>query len=583
MGSTVAMLTGLTGLRANSRNLEVIGNNIANVNTTAFKSSRMLFSTAMSRTIHIGSEPGEVSGGTNPFQIGRGVNVAGTQHDFTTGGFQPTGDGRDLAIDGDGFFVVERGEGRYYTRDGSFREDAEGNLVTISGDRLQGYGIDDSYNLIDGVLTNLNIPLGARAVAQSTDYVRLVGNLNASGDLPAGGSTVVFGADGVNGFSVLAGASNPPAAGEMMNATSLLVELEDPEAAGQAMFAPGQILQINGARKGGAAVPVAELTIGATTTVQDMLDFFEEALGIHDTGETNPDGVTPGAVALSATGFFSLFGNTGTANDLEISNSAVRLLNADGSIDRLPFTATKTQDATGESVRTTFIVYDSLGQEVAVDLTMVLDSKDNTGTGWRYFLESADDSDIDLRLTTGELSFDTSGLLVTQTPVSVTLDRAGTGAATPLAFSVDFAEGGEQLTALSDDPSAIASTFRNGRPSGTLEDFGIDSDGIITGVFSNGLTRTLGQVVLARFTNNEGLVEEGSNLFSQGPNSGEAAVVSPNTFGTGGIVSGSLEQSNVDIGEELTDMIMATTGYSASSRVIQTADELLQQLLLIGR
>lgn len=583
MATTTALLTGLTGLNANSRHLEVIGNNIANVNTTAFKGSRMLFSTAMSRTTHIGSEPSEDYGGANPYQVGLGVNIAGTQHDFTQGALQTTGDGRDLAVEGEGFFIVDGGGERYYTRDGSFRQDAEGNLVSIRGERLQGYSIDDSYNLIDGVLSDLNIPLGARAVAQATDYVRVVGNLNASGDLPAGGSTIAFGADNGSGFSVMAGASNPPGADEMMNATSLLVELEDPEAPGQAMFAAGQRLQINGARKGGAAVPVAELPITPTTTVQDMLDFFEQALGVHDTGERNPDGAIPGAVALSATGFFTMFGNTGTVNDLEISSSAVRLLNADDSIDRLPFSTTKTQDATGESVRTTFIVYDSLGQEVAVDLSMVLDSKGDTGTGWRYFLESADDSDIDLRLTTGELSFDTSGLLLTQTPISTTLDRAGTGAATPLAFNVDFTEGGEQLTALSDDPSTIASTFRNGRPSGTLEDFGIDGDGLISGVFSNGLTRTLGRVVLAKFTNNEGLIEEGSNLFKQGPNSGEAAAVTPMSFGTGSIVSGSLEQSNVDIGEELTDMIMASTGYSASSRVIQTADELLQQLLLLAR
>ncbi|MDQ7014177.1 MAG: flagellar hook-basal body complex protein [Planctomycetota bacterium] len=583
MGSTIALMTGLTGLRANSRNLEVIGNNIANVNTTAFKGARMLFSTAMSRTTHIGSEPTTDYGGTNPFQVGLGVGIAGTQLDFGQGALQTTGDGRDLAVEGDGFFVVQRGEDRFYTRDGGFRQDAEGNLVSISGERLLGYAVDDGYNIIDGVLTDLNIPLGARAVAESTDYVRVVGNLNASGDLSAGGSTIAFSANGVNGFSVMDGATNPPDAGEMINETSLLTEIEDPEAAGQPMFAEGQVLQINGARRGGATVPVADLTITPTMTVQDMLDFFEQALGVHDTGELNPDGATPGAVALSATGFFTIFGNTGTVNDLEVSNSAVRLLNADGSVDRLPFVTTKTQEATGESIRTTFIVYDSLGQEVAVDLSMVIDSKGDTGTTWRYFLDSGDDTDIDLRLTTGEISFDTSGLLIGDTPVTATLDREGTGAATPLTFSVDFAEGGEQLTALSDDPSSIASTFRNGRPSGTLEDFGIDRDGLISGVFSNGLTRTLGRVVLAKFTNNEGLIEEGSNLFREGPNSGAPAVVTPTSFGTGSIVAGALEQSNVDIGEELTDMIMASTGYSASSRVIQTADELLQQLLLLGR
>ncbi|HZW09564.1 MAG TPA: flagellar hook-basal body complex protein [Phycisphaerales bacterium] len=582
MGSTVALLTGLTGLNANSRNLEVIGNNIANVNTTAFKSSRMLFSTAMQRTLDIGSAPADESGGTNPTQIGMGVKVAGTQHDFSQGSFQTTGDGRDLAIEGDGFFVVQRGEDRFYTRAGAFRQDAAGNLVTLDGDLVLGYAADDDFNIVDGVLTGINIPLGARAVAEATENVRVVGNLNAAGELPAGGSVISLGATGLTGFVVLPGASNPPGAGAMIENDSLLVEIEDPEAPGLAMFRPGQTLRIDGARKGGAGLPPAELAIGADTTISDLLAFFNQALGLHATG-ANPDGLTPGARAATNTGNISLVGNIGAVNDLELPSGAVRLLDADGSLARLPFVSTKSQDATGESVRTTFITYDSLGQEVAVDISFAIERKGDTGTTWRYFLESADDTDLDLRLGTGEIDFDTSGLLLSGQSVPVVLDRAGTGAASPLAFDLAFAGAGEQLTALADDPSSVASTFRDGRPSGTLEDFGIDREGLITGVFSNGLTRTLGRVVVAKFTNNDGLVEEGSNLFRQGPNSGDAAIVTPTTFGSGAIVSGALEQANVDLGQEFIKMIMSSTGYSASSRVVRTADELLEQLLVIGR
>ena len=583
MGSTTALLTGLTGLNANSRHLEVIGNNIANANTTAFKSSRMLFSTAMQRTIHIGSQPGDFTGGTNPYQIGLGVNIAGVQHDFTQGSFQPTGDARDLAIEGDGFFVVRRGEDQVYTRAGAFRQDADGNLVTIDGDLVMGYTVDDEYELVDGVLSELSIPLGARAVAEASEYVRVVGNLNAAGSLPGGGSVISLRATALEGFNILSDGTNQPGGSNMIEADSLLMEVEDPETPGSALFAPGQVLQVNGARKGGAQLPVAELAIAADTTIEDLVAFLNEAMGLHQTGGTNPDGRTPGATPIALEGAIAIFGNIGEKNDLELPSSAIRLLNADGSVDRLPFVSAKAQDASGESVRTTFIVYDSLGQEVAVDITFALESKQDTGTTWRYFLESADDSDLDLRLATGTLDFDTSGLLLDETPVTVTLDRAGTGAATPMSFEVDFAEAGEQLTALADDPSSVASTYRDGRPSGTLEDFGIDGDGLITGVFSNGLTRTLGRVVLAKFVNNDGLIEEGDNLFRAGPNSGEAAVVVPTTFGSGSIVSGSLESANVDIGQEFIKMIMSSTGYSASSRVVQTADELLQQLMVIVR
>ncbi len=584
MASTTALLTGLTGLNANSRNLEVIGNNIANVNTTAYKNSRMLFSTAMQRTIRQGSKPEDTTGGSNPYQIGLGVNVAGTQHDFTQGSFQTTGDARDLAIEGKGFFVVKRAEDTLYTRAGSFRQDANGNLVTIDGDLVMGYAVDDQYTLKEGTLSALNIPLGARAVAEATENVLVVGNLNAAGDLPAGGSKIDLNATSVGGFNLLDDATNPPdTSGNVLETDSLLTEIEDPKNSGAALFSDGQILEINGARKGGAAVPTAQLSITSESTVQDLLDFFNEALGLHDTGGKNPDGRTPGASLVESAGTIVLDGNIGTVNDLEVPSSSIRLLDSDGSLNRLPFVSEKSQDATGESVRTTFITYDSLGQEVAVDVSMAIEDKTDTGTTWRYFFESAQDSDLDLRLTTGTLGFDTSGLLTDDTPVTVSVDRENTGAATPLTFSVDFSDGGSQLTSLADDPSSIASTYRDGRPSGTLEDFGIARDGLITGVFSNGLSRTLGRVVLATFVNNEGLIEQGSNLFREGPNSGSAAVVTPETFGAGAIVSGALEQANVDLGQEFINMITASTGYSASSRVVSTADQLLQQLMVLGR
>src|SRR5712671_2068396 len=109
MASTTALFTGLSGMNANARRLDLIGNNIANANTTAFKSSRMLFSTQFSRTLSAGSPPGPINGGTNPSQIGLGVQIAGTQRDFNGGSISATGDPRDLAIEGNGFFVVDHG------------------------------------------------------------------------------------------------------------------------------------------------------------------------------------------------------------------------------------------------------------------------------------------------------------------------------------------------------------------------------------------------------------------------------------------------------------------------------------------
>jgi len=160
MASTIAMFTGLSGLNANARNLDVIGNNIANVNTTAYKSNRMLFASQFSRNLSLGTEPSENTGGSNPAQIGLGVTIAGTQRNFNTGSLAATGDQRDLAIEGDGFFVVQRGDQRFFTRAGAFRQNAVNDVVTVTGERLYGYGVDENFLLISGTFVPLNIPVG---------------------------------------------------------------------------------------------------------------------------------------------------------------------------------------------------------------------------------------------------------------------------------------------------------------------------------------------------------------------------------------------------------------------------------------
>ena len=106
---------------------------------------------------------------------------------------------------------------------------------------------------------------------------------------------------------------------------------------------------------------------------------------------------------------------------------------------------------------------------------------------------------------------------------------------------------------------------------------------MISGSFTNGLTRTIGQVAIAKFSNPEGLVDTGNNLFRPGPNSGSPIITEPLSFGTGRMIGGALELSNVDLSQEFINMILASTGYSAAARVITTTDELLDQLLILGR
>lgn len=583
MASTTAIFTGLSGLNANSKNIDVIGNNVANVNTTAYKSSRMLFSTAMSRTISEGSQPGDTVGGTNPFQIGYGVNIAGTQRNFNTGVTSATGDGRDLSIDGGGFFAVTKGQETLYTRAGAFRPNAEQELVTISGERLQGYNVDSGYNIVSGLLTPVKVPVGELKIAQATTRATFAGNLNSDGVLPTAGARVTLGGSLTTGLRTVSTATPPPPA--LVQATTLLTAIEDPQLLGTdtPLFAAGQIIELRSAEKGAKVVPTVQLTITPATTIADLSQFLSDGLGLETSLGANPDGQTAGVSIDPATGLFNITANTGTVNDLVLDSADLRLLSSNGDFVRSPLVAQKLNASTGESVRTSFTAFDSLGSEVSIDVSIVMDGRDSSGTRWRYYVSSPDDSDISSQLATGILRFDTDGQPINPTPATILIDRAGTGAASPLSISLDFASGTNGLTALSDDRSEFSATFRDGSPLGTLASYSIGRDGIITGSFTNGLTRTLGQVVVATFNNVEGLVEASGNMFSPGPNSGTAVITAPGGFGTGELVSGALETSNVDLGEEFTKMIMASTGYSASSRVIRTADELLQQLLVLGR
>jgi len=179
MGLTTSLHTGLTGLDANSQKLNVAGNNISNVNTHGYKKSRISFETAISENLKQATGPDGELGGTNPAQIGLGTKTAAVTKDFSNGSLQPTGVNTDMAIEGEGFFSVRQGGTERYTRAGNFDLDKDFNLVTPDGWQVQGYGVDDNFQLVQGQLETVNIPLGNMTIAEATETVRLGGNLNA--------------------------------------------------------------------------------------------------------------------------------------------------------------------------------------------------------------------------------------------------------------------------------------------------------------------------------------------------------------------------------------------------------------------
>lgn len=585
MASTSSLFIGLSGLNANSRSIDVIGNNIANVNTNGFKSGRLNFANALSRTVSEGTSPGSVVGGSNPTQFGQGVTIAGTQRNMTEGAPTGTGDSRDLAIEGSGFFIVESGEDQYYTRVGSFRTDRDDFLTSIDGNYVLGYPADENYQVQPGTLERLSIPIGALTIAEATTSVNMSGNLNASGTVATTGSGHTLDATTGSGFSLIAGATVPTTPPNVLEAASLLTEIEDPisPGSGTPLFTDGQTIRVEGVEKGTQILGATGFLVEAASTVQDFMDFLTESLGLRTDIGTNADGNQPGVTLDPTTGTLDIVGNSGETNNITMTGEDIRVFNADGTLAAQPFLVNQTADATGEAIKTAFTVYDSLGTPLRVDISMVLEDKTNTGTTWRYYAESPDDTTGGPSIGTGTVQFDNFGKIIGPESVAVVLDRDNTGAASPLSFDIRFNTDGDQVTALTDSQSSLVSTFQDGVPIGTLASYAVGGNGVITGTFTNGLIRTLGQVAIASFTVPEGLVELEQNLYRPGPNSGPPIISEPQQLGTGRIVSGALETSNVDLGQEFISLILASTGYSASARVIRTSDELIQQLLVLGQ
>jgi len=551
MPLTTALFTGLSGLTANQTSLDVIGNNIANTNTIAFKSSRALFEPQAYETYSFGTPPGTIAGGSNPTQTGLGATISAIQRNFTGGNVTVTGVTGDMAIQGEGMFIVQDNE-RVYTRNGSFVLNAENDLVTADGKYLMGYGVDDAFNVTTGQLGQLSVPLGRMTTASATSNVFLGGSLRSDGEYATDGTIIETQAVNIGGG--------------VIDGTTLLTSLND--ASGQ-VYASGTTLTFQGQR-GQRLQAVKTLAITGATTVQEFLDLIVGGFGIN----TDPTLTPPGGATIASLGggdyAIRIAGNYGTENSLAIGTGGLISSAGAGNI-----IFTETQVANGESLYTSMTVYDSLGSPLELNVTLVLDSADNAGTTWRFFTNSPADTDQTTALGTGTVTFDTLGAYAGSTGATLTIDRMNTGAITPLTIQLNLTN----MQGLTVTNSTASLLFQDGTMAGTLTDYSIADDGQIIGTFSNGMTRTLGQVALATFANYGGLVDTGGNYFSTGPNSGEAVVSAPQEGGAGNIIGAALETSNVDISGEFINMIIASTGFSAASRVITTANQLLTELL----
>ncbi len=292
MGLTSALYTGLSGLSSSQFSLDVIGDNIANINTNGFKGSRSLFQTQFARTISAGTKPSTTQGGTNPMQIGLGSTVGAIQRSFTAGALETTGVPSDLAIEGDGFFVLRTPENeQVFSRDGAFSLSADARLISSDGFFVQGYSVNRDFKLIPGALGDISIPLGTLTTARATTTAELNGTLNSNGTVATQGTILRS--------QILHDAANNP-----ITAATNLTVVKNP--GGAPLLAAGDIITIEGVKRGGRDIPNESFIVGTTgNTVGDFLAWLDDVIGIDTTAGV---GGSPG-VQVTGDGRLEIQGN----------------------------------------------------------------------------------------------------------------------------------------------------------------------------------------------------------------------------------------------------------------------------------
>jgi flagellar hook protein FlgE len=347
-------------------------------------------------------------------------------------------------------------------------------------------------------------------------------------------------------------------------------------------------------RKGGRLVGTAELEITAESTVQDLMKFMEEASGIQVMlaedappippsdnqlpGQSGP--LLPGVTLVN--GRLRVVANNGEQNAVDLDLSAFRMIDANNEVSRPDLAFSKVQSAVGESAVTDFVAYDSLGVPVSVRVTAVLESRTGTETVYRWFADSADNLNPTgeaVAVGSGLVRFDSYGNLIPGGDAIVRIGRSELPSVDPLSFKLDFS----RVSGLATPNASLSAARQDGSAPGVLTSYAVGEDGLIRGIFSNGVSRDLGQLQLARFANPSGLEQRGESLYSPGLNSGLPLRGKPGENGVGSVVAGALELSNTDIGQDLVELVLASTQYRSNARVITATQQLLDELLSLRR
>lgn len=565
-----SLYSGVAGLKTHQTRMDVIGNNIANVNTTAYKSSSMTFSELMSQTTQKASGANATTGvgGTNAKQIGLGVKAGAINTAITTqGSAQSTGNPFDIMITGDNFFVVSNGSENFFTRDGSFYVDGAGNLaMTSTGYNVMGWGVDKTTgNIKQDTVTALRIMSSANMTypPEATTKANISGILdqNDKDVTSANGKTVNLNFFDARGYSYTAKFTFKQSGGDKSNEYSM--ELN-------------KILDSTGAE-----IDISKLKFGnrSQQKMETKVTLNTDAYKWDGKVLKTKDGTTEVA---NLADIFKADGSLITPADDAAAQKQQKALDAiakaygyEGSTDEflnLYITSTANKDKQ-------LTIQDLLGNMMAGKTTDVLPADGSAITmEGRYF----EGTTVVFNKDTGKL--ESVGGSTTNLNVNVAFSALGGNFSD---VTIDLSEctnydnkGTSTIGATSGDLDGLGT----GRRLGDMIGVSIQKDGMIYASYDNGMTKLLGQIATAAFANASGLEKEGDNLYSATLNSGEFDGIGVDITAGGGYMStGQLEMSNVDLSSEFTEMITTQRGFQANSRIITVSDTLLEELTNLKR
>lgn len=568
-----SLYSGVAGLKTHQTRMDVIGNNIANVNTTAYKSSSMTFSELMSQTTQKASGANATTGvgGTNAKQIGLGVKAGAINTAITTqGSAQSTGNPFDIMITGDNFFVVSNGSENFFTRDGSFYVDGAGNLaMTSTGYNVMGWGVDETTgNIKQDTVTALRIMSAANMTypPEATTKANISGILdeNDKDVTSANGKTVNLNFFDARGYSYTAKFTFKQSSGTASNEYSMeLTKLLDST---------------------GAEIDISKVKFGdnSTQTLQTPVTF------VGDTYEWDGKQLKTKADKKVVADLSAAFNADGTLIDTSTDEAAAKAQQE--TLDAIA-AAYGYEGSTDEFLK--LYQKDANGTEVTVETMLGNMAKTTTAQGDLVLTTDKDKPmTMDGRFFEGvKVIFDTDTGKLKQVGSNVTDFKTNVDF-TPLGgnfsnITIDLSEctnydnkGTSTIGATSGDLDGLGT----GRRLGDMIGVSIQKDGMIYASYDNGMTKLLGQIATAAFANASGLEKEGDNLYSATLNSGEFDGIGVDITAGGGYMStGQLEMSNVDLSSEFTEMITTQRGFQANSRIITVSDTLLEELTNLKR